>query len=72
MQEQALRLSPRDPLISNMYGRIGVAYLLQSRTDEAIVWSKKRATPIRTVLFPTLTSPPLMASKARSNALPLN
>jgi tetratricopeptide (TPR) repeat protein len=25
LQEQALRLSPRDPLISNMYGRIGMA-----------------------------------------------
>ena len=41
LQEQALRLSPRDPLISNMYGRIGIAYLLQSRTDEAIVWLEK-------------------------------
>ena len=41
LQEQALRLSPRDPLISNMYGRIGVAYLLQSRIDEAIVWLEK-------------------------------
>jgi tetratricopeptide (TPR) repeat protein len=37
LQEQALRLSPRDPLISNMYGRIGIAYLLQSQIDAAIV-----------------------------------
>jgi adenylate cyclase len=41
LQEQALRLSPRDPFISNMYGRIGVADLLQSRADEAIVWLEK-------------------------------
>jgi adenylate cyclase len=49
LQEQALRLSPRDPLISNMYGRIGFAYLLQSHTDEAIVWGERArdANPVR-------------------------
>jgi TolB-like protein len=49
LQEQALRLSPRDPLLSNMYGRIGGAYLLQSRTDEAIIWLEKArdANPVR-------------------------
>jgi len=36
-----MRLSPRDPYIANIYWRIGVAYLLQSRTDEAIVWLEK-------------------------------
>ena len=41
LQQQVVRLSPRDPLIGNMYGRIGTAYLLQSRTDEAIVWLEK-------------------------------
>jgi adenylate cyclase len=41
LQEKALRLDPRDPNISNMYGRIGRAYLFQSRTDEAIVWFEK-------------------------------
>lgn len=41
LQQQVVRLSPRDPLISNMYGRIGTAYLLQSRIDEAIVWLEK-------------------------------
>jgi tetratricopeptide (TPR) repeat protein len=41
VQEQALRLSPRDPLLSNMYGRIGFAHLWQSRTDEAIIWLEK-------------------------------
>jgi TolB-like protein/Flp pilus assembly protein TadD len=41
LQEQAIRLSPRDPLIAAYYSRIGVAYMLQSRTDEAIPWLEK-------------------------------
>jgi len=41
LQEQALRLSPRDPLIANFYFRIGRVHLLQSRTDEAIVWLER-------------------------------
>ena len=40
-QEQAIRLSPRDPQIGLFYSRIGRAHLLQSRTDEAIVWLEK-------------------------------
>ena len=46
-QEQAIRLSPRDPQIGLYYFRIGCAHLLQSRTDEAIVWYEKArsATP---------------------------
>jgi tetratricopeptide (TPR) repeat protein len=58
LQEQALRLSPRDPLISNMYGRIGTAYVWQSRTDEAIVWSEKArdANPVRFVSHANLAS----------------
>ena len=39
--EQAIRLSPRDPLIGNWYAQIGRAHLLQSRTDEAIPWLEK-------------------------------
>jgi TolB-like protein/class 3 adenylate cyclase/predicted Zn-dependent protease len=39
--EQAIRLSPRDHVIGNFYHEIGRAHLLQSRTDEAIVWLKK-------------------------------
>src|SRR5215471_17011416 len=58
LQEQALRLTPRDPLISNMYGRIGIAYLLQSRTDEAIVWLEKArdANPARSFPYAGLAS----------------
>ena len=40
-QEQAIRLSPRDPRLPNWYWRIGMVHLLQSRTDEAIVWLEK-------------------------------
>jgi TolB-like protein/Tfp pilus assembly protein PilF len=36
--EQAIRLSPRDPLISAYYSEIGFVHLLQSRTDEAMLW----------------------------------
>src|SRR5262249_19839873 len=46
-QEQAIRLSPRDPQIGLFYSRIGCAHLLQSRIDEAIIWCEKarNATP---------------------------
>ena len=46
-QEQAIRLSPRDPQIGLFYIRIGFGHLLQSRPDEAIVWCEKarNATP---------------------------
>jgi adenylate cyclase len=43
-QEQAIRLSPRDPRVPNWYWRIGMLHLLQSRTDEAIVWLEKART----------------------------
>jgi adenylate cyclase len=41
LQEQAIRLNPREPSIGVYYYRIGEAYLLQSRTDEAIAWLEK-------------------------------
>lgn len=41
LQEQAIRLSPRDPETGSWYFRIGQAHLLQSRTDEAIVWFER-------------------------------
>jgi adenylate cyclase len=40
-QEQAIRLSPRDPVIGIYYLRIGYAHLVQSRTEEAILWLEK-------------------------------
>jgi adenylate cyclase len=39
--EQAIRLSPRDPIICLFYQQIGVVHLLQSRIDEAIAWSER-------------------------------
>jgi adenylate cyclase len=41
LQEQAIRLSPRDSQISNWYNRIGLVHLLRSRIDEAIAWLEK-------------------------------
>jgi TolB-like protein/class 3 adenylate cyclase/Tfp pilus assembly protein PilF len=38
---QAIRLSPRDPFVGYWYLRMGEAYLLQARTDEAIDWLEK-------------------------------
>jgi len=40
--ERAIRLSPRDPFaLATWYQTIGLVHLLQSRTDEAILWSEK-------------------------------
>jgi tetratricopeptide (TPR) repeat protein len=43
--EKALRLSPRDPDIGDMYGLIGLCHLVSNRVDEAIDFLiKSRAT----------------------------
>ena len=39
--EQAIRLSPRDPELGVWYKQIGYVYLLQSHTDEAVIWLQK-------------------------------
>jgi adenylate cyclase len=41
LQERAIRLSPRDPEISTWYLEIGRVHVLQSRTDDAIMWLEK-------------------------------
>jgi tetratricopeptide (TPR) repeat protein len=41
LEEKVIRLSPRDPINGNRYDAIGMAHLLQSRTDEAIGWLEK-------------------------------
>jgi adenylate cyclase len=41
LEEQAIRLGPRDPSVYNRYLVIGEVHLLQSRTDEAIVWLER-------------------------------
>jgi tetratricopeptide (TPR) repeat protein len=47
LAQQTIRLNPRDPTIGYRYQLIGTVHLLQSRTDEAIVWFEKgrSATP---------------------------
>jgi len=41
LTEQAIRLSPRDPVMGWWYTWIGFVHLLQSRIDEAIAWLEK-------------------------------
>jgi len=57
-QQQAIRLSPRDPQIGLFYSRIGSAHLLQSGHEEAIVWYEKarNATPAHPEFRTFLTS----------------
>ena len=68
LQEQAIRISPRDPSIVVFYHEIGIVHLLQSRIDEAIHWLKTRARPLRHTRFLTLGSPPPTRSKTKPNA----
>jgi hypothetical protein len=70
LQEQALRLSSREPYVSNMYNRIGAPHLLESHIGEAIVWVQKArdANPVR--VAPHAFSLPLMLSTKRPNAPP--
>jgi TolB-like protein/class 3 adenylate cyclase/Flp pilus assembly protein TadD len=50
--EQAIRLSPRDPSIGYFYSLIGRVHLLQSHTDEAIVWFEKARSAMPAQPFP--------------------
>jgi TolB-like protein len=52
--EQIIRLSPCDPYIGSCYSRIGAGHLLQSRTEEAIVWLEKARTVIPFRPFPRI------------------
>jgi TolB-like protein/Tfp pilus assembly protein PilF len=52
LNEQAIRLSPRDPLIAIWYYRIGLVHLLQSRIDEAIVWLEKARSAVPVLPLP--------------------
>ena len=54
-QEQAIRLSPRDPQIGLFYFRIGFGHLLQARPGDAIGWCEKaRAAAPAAPIFRTL------------------
>jgi tetratricopeptide (TPR) repeat protein len=50
--EQAIRLSPRDPLIGSFYYLIGTVHLLQTRTHEAIDWLEKARSALPGYPFP--------------------
>ena len=52
LAEQAIRLSPRDPGIGGRYHLIGTVHLLQSHTDEAIVWFEKARSVMPARPFP--------------------
>jgi TolB-like protein/class 3 adenylate cyclase len=56
--ERALRLSPRGPHIGLRYGQIGFVHLLQSRTDEAIIWLEmaRNAIPVHPNIRAWLTA----------------
>jgi adenylate cyclase len=56
--EQAIRLSPRDPVIGRWHSLIGFVHLLQSSTDEAIVWLEKArsAMPAQPIFLSFLAS----------------
>jgi TolB-like protein len=49
--EQAIRFSPRDPLIGYCYFLIGTVHLLQAQIDEAIVWFEKTRSDMPAVPF---------------------
>jgi adenylate cyclase len=51
LAEQAMRLDPRNPHIGWRYLLIGTVLLLQSRTDEAIVWLEKGRSAMPTEPF---------------------
>ena len=44
LQEQALRLGPRDPLLGGLYWRIGLVHLVKSQYRQAIVSFEKTRT----------------------------
>ena len=46
LEQQAIRLSPREPRIGWWYRVIGNVHLLQSHTEEAIVWYEKARSSI--------------------------
>jgi adenylate cyclase len=72
LEEQAIRLSPRDPNIFNRYLVIGQVHLLQSQTEEAIVSLERARIGNPDHHFRTPGSPPPMPSKVIWIAPPQN
>ena len=73
LEEQAIRLSPRDPYVFNRYLVIGKVHLLQSRIEEAIVWLERARIGNPGSPWPSRSGSPLpMRSKARPIVPPPN
>lgn len=70
--EQAIRLSPRDPLIGYCYGLIGTVHLLQAHIDEAIVWFEKTRSDMPAVPFVRSWLAAAYGLKGEPNAPPPN
>jgi TolB-like protein/Tfp pilus assembly protein PilF len=74
LEEQAIRLSPRDPeLLGVWYSQIGLVHLLQSRTDDAIVWLEKArsANPERPDIHGNLAAAYALKGKSKRAAAEL-
>src|SRR6516225_1381176 len=69
-QEQAIRLSPRDPHLPNWYWRIGMVHLLKARVDDAISWLEKAVAPIRGWQGRALGAPPPTRWRAMARVPP--
>jgi adenylate cyclase len=71
LEEQAIRLSPRDPYVFSRYLVIGQVHLLRSRTEEAIVWLERARTANPSIQFPhawLASAYALIGDLARANA----
>jgi adenylate cyclase len=71
--EQAIRLSPRDPELGVWYLHMGLVNLLQSRTDEAIIWFEKARshTPAHSIIRAHLASAYALNGENRRGAAEL-
>jgi TolB-like protein len=71
--EQAIRLSSRDPQLGSWYEAIGLAYLLQSRVSEAIIWLEKARdhTPAHSIIRAQLASAYALAGETERAAAEL-
>jgi adenylate cyclase len=69
LEQQAIRLSPREPRIGWWYRVIGNVHLLQSHTDEAIGWYERARSSILAAPVLHIRLASATASKARPNAL---
>jgi TolB-like protein/class 3 adenylate cyclase/DNA-binding winged helix-turn-helix (wHTH) protein/Tfp pilus assembly protein PilF len=71
--ERAIRLSPRDPELGVFYEQIGIVHLLQSRTNQAIIWLEKARnhTPAHPVIRADLAAAYALAGDTERAAVEL-